>query len=119
MPSPNPGGAKTHGRWIDEHGQAHPIVSGNDDDAAEAWRLMQARGIHMPIEPLSTTHVETKLAARMVREQRQHVDVVINNVPCSGRLSCDRLLPILLADGSSLTVHGPNYRKTYTGGAKA
>nr|WP_245589831.1 DddA-like double-stranded DNA deaminase toxin [Amycolatopsis balhimycina] len=29
---------------------------------------------------------------------------------------CDTLLPVILPKGYSLTVHAPNYRKTFTGG---
>ncbi|WP_370949243.1 DddA-like double-stranded DNA deaminase toxin [Amycolatopsis sp. cg5] len=39
-------------------------------------------------------------------------------LPGGGLLSCDRLLPVILPAGYSMTVHGPDYRRTFTGGKK-
>jgi hypothetical protein len=69
------------------------------------------------------THAETKLAAylRGVRQktgQPQYATIVVNNQVCGGDLSCAELLPVLLPEGCSLTVHAPNYRRTFTGGKK-
>ncbi|PFG50666.1 nucleic acid/nucleotide deaminase of polymorphic system toxin [Amycolatopsis sulphurea] len=91
-------GVKTHGRWVDEHGQAHEITSGRDEDAAEAARLLQEHGIPPRGDLAATADVEQKLAARMVREGRKHLDVSLNNRPCRVhtavtrwcRLSCPR-----------------------------
>ncbi len=63
-----------------------------------------------------------KLAAKMAHEGITEAVVVINNVVCKGILSCDTLVPILLPDGSVLTVHGVEpdgtpYVKRYEGGA--
>lgn len=116
VPKPNPQNRKTHGRWIDASGTEHAIISGKDDDADEAWRLLKCAGMPANREPVSTTHVEVKLAARMVRQGQRHVEVVINNRPCPGPYGCDELLPVILPAGYSMTVRGPNYRKTYTGG---
>ncbi|MEV6902490.1 DddA-like double-stranded DNA deaminase toxin [Amycolatopsis sp. NPDC051372] len=69
-------GQKTHGRRVDEHGQAHEIVSGNDADAAEAARLLREKGIPQRGDETTTADVEQKIAARMVREGRKHVDIV-------------------------------------------
>ncbi len=70
-------------------------------------------------EPASVTHVEMKAATRAVKAGVTHTEVVINNIPCGPRrFSCDALLPILLPEGYTLTVYGPNYRKSYTGGKK-
>ncbi|SDJ38854.1 SCP1.201-like deaminase [Actinokineospora alba] len=118
VPKPNPTGRKTHGRWVDEAGRIHEAVSGRDGDSAEAWRILQEAEIPVPAEPVAVTHVEIKLAARMVRESRRHMEVVINNRPCPGRFGCDVLLPAILPEGYSMTVHGPGYRQTFTGGKK-
>lgn len=113
-------GSKTHGRWLDEDGTAHAISSGQDAAADDTRRLLETRG--MPAASAAavatTSHVELKLAAEQVRDGRCHVDVVVNNEPCQGVFGCERLLPILLPAGYSLTVHSPNYRRTFTGGAK-
>ncbi|MFJ8815263.1 DddA-like double-stranded DNA deaminase toxin [Amycolatopsis thermoflava] len=109
-------GQKTHGRWIDENGQAHEIVSGRDEDAEEAARMLREKGIPQRGDVTTTADVEQKLAARMVREGRRHLDVVLNNQPCRGLFGCDTLLPVILPEGYSLTVHAPNYQKTFTGG---
>ncbi|WP_328448021.1 DddA-like double-stranded DNA deaminase toxin [Amycolatopsis sp. NBC_00438] len=109
-------GQKTHGRWVDEHGQAHELVSGNDAGSDAAWTLLQERGIPLKAAPVTVSHVEQKLAARMVAEGRNHVDLVLNNRPCRNAFGCDTLLPIMLPSGYSVTIHAPNYRKTFTGG---
>jgi len=114
-------GQKTHGRWIGPDGQARPIVSGRDEVAALVERDLQARG--MPGKSVRASDVEMKLAAHMVRYGIKHATVVINHVPCRGKLGCDQLVPILLPEGSTLTVHGETVRgqrfyKKYTGGAQ-
>lgn len=95
----------------------HPIVSGEDEYSTFVRKILRRRGLAVRRDPVSATHVEMKLAARMIRDGITHTDVVINNRPCGRELGCDTLLPILLPDGYSITVHGPNYRKTFTGGA--
>jgi hypothetical protein len=114
---PNVEGRKTHGKWVDDHGRIHTIVSGQDEDSVEVWRILQERKVPLKAPPTRISDVEQKLAARMVREQQRHLEVVINNRPCPGRWGCDRLLPVILPAGYSLTVHGPNFQKTYTGGS--
>lgn len=54
----------------------------------------------------------------MRREKIQHASVVINYVPCRLKWGCDNLLPVILPEGYTLTVYGPNYRKTFTGGKR-
>ncbi|MDQ3403248.1 MAG: hypothetical protein M3548_07620 [Actinomycetota bacterium] len=103
---------------MDGDGKIHAIASGRDEDAVEVWRLLTAAGMRSTTEPMITNHVEMKVAARMVRQGAHHTEVAINNLPCTGRFSCDTWLPVILPEGYSLTVHGPNYRKTFTGGQK-
>ncbi|WP_436495555.1 DddA-like double-stranded DNA deaminase toxin [Actinokineospora sp. HUAS TT18] len=116
VPKPNPGRMKTHGKWRDKHGQVHELVSGEDADSTEAWERLQRAGMPPAMEPVNVTHVEMKLAVKMIRAGTKHIDLVINNRPCRGPYSCDSLLPVLLPAGYTITVHGPNYRKTFTGG---
>ena len=119
MPKPNTGGAKTHGRWIDESGDTQEVVSGRDERSDAAWNILRQQGIPAPGQTTTVADVEQKLAAQMATEGRTHMEVVINNEPCKGPYGCDSLVPVILPEGSTLTVHGPaGYRKTYTGGAK-
>ncbi|HEX4391505.1 MAG TPA: DddA-like double-stranded DNA deaminase toxin [Mycobacterium sp.] len=115
-------GQKTHGRWIAPDGSARPAVSGRDEQAERVNEILSEMGC--PTLPVvAATDVELKLAALM-RDRGQadpgmrHVTIVINHRPCKGRLGCEGLVPVVLPEGYSLTVHAPNYRKRFTGGAK-
>ncbi|MGQ0840643.1 DddA-like double-stranded DNA deaminase toxin [Actinokineospora sp.] len=57
-----------------------------------------------------------KAVVRMIRAGTKHAEIAVNNVPCPGLLGCGKLLPVILPAGYSLTVHGPGYKKTFTGG---
>ncbi|MFE2752120.1 DddA-like double-stranded DNA deaminase toxin [Actinosynnema sp. NPDC059335] len=114
-------GQKTRGYWIGPDGTAQPIVSGRDDDADAADARLRDMG--MPRKSAKTGDVEIKLATRMSREGIRHATVVINNEPCVGPFGCDTLVPILLPEGSTLTVYGTTEQgepisKRYTGGAR-
>ncbi|SFR10299.1 SCP1.201-like deaminase [Lentzea waywayandensis] len=76
-------GQKTHGRWFTP-GSVEPrsIVSGEDAESAEVWRVLQETRFPEKGPPLTITHVETKLAVRMRRENVRHASVVINYTPC-------------------------------------
>ncbi len=116
MPKPNPTGKKTHGRWVDKDGNIGQMVSGEDEDAIEVRRILKAAGVPPVGEPVTVTHVEMKLAARMRRQRERHMELVVNNEPCVGPYGCDTLLPALLPQGYSITIHGPRESKTYAGG---
>lgn len=122
LPPPvQPGtGQRTHGRWF-ANGSDHvsEIVSGHEPESTEAWTLLQDTDFPEPGAPITVTHVETKVAVRMRRENIRHATVVLNHRPCRDRYGCDTVVPVLLPEGSTLTVHAPNYRKTYTGGMRA
>ncbi|MDX8053425.1 DddA-like double-stranded DNA deaminase toxin [Lentzea sp. BCCO 10_0798] len=119
-------GQKTHGRWFtdsDEPGTPErELASGHDE-----WMLaakQHLRDMGMPGTPVTAVDVEIKIAVHMARNGIRHATVVLNNTPCKGRFGCDTLVPAVLPEGSSLTVHGvtPDGRimqKTYTGGAAA
>ncbi|MBP2338727.1 hypothetical protein JOF41_004905 [Saccharothrix coeruleofusca] len=114
-------GQKTCGYLLGADGTAQPVVSGRDDDAAEADRRLRDMG--MPRKSARTGDVEIKLAARMVRDGVRHATVLINNEPCAGPFGCDTLVPILLPEGATITVHGTTeqgepIRKRYAGGAR-
>jgi hypothetical protein len=118
-----PGGPrqKTRGTWIGPDGTAQPIVSGRDEYADAADAVLRDMG--MPRMSAKTADVEIKLATRMVAEGVEHATVVINAKPCVGQFGCDTLVPILLPEGTTLTVHGvtptgERFRKRYTGGAR-
>lgn len=115
-------GQKTHGRWFTSTDEkAEPIVSGTDDMAVAAEQHLA--GIGVPAVPVTTSDVELKLAVHMAQQGITDATVVINHVPCKGDFGCDTLVPVVLPEGSSLTVYGINRRgmttkKTYTGGAR-
>ncbi|GAA2696392.1 MULTISPECIES: DddA-like double-stranded DNA deaminase toxin [Actinosynnema] len=114
-------GQKTHGRWIGPDGQARPIVSGRDDKSVLVNPQLVEKGIPDLVQ--RSSDVEMKLAAHMVAKGIRHATVVINHEPCKGKYNCDTLVPIILPEGSTLTVHGTNaggmrIRVRYTGGAR-
>lgn len=115
-------GQKTHGRWLAPDGSAQSMISGRDGLSNQVNDALKTQGCpRLPAR--AADDVELKLAALM-RDQgktdprMRHITVVINNRPCKGDLSCDELIPVILPEGYSLTVHAPNYRKRFTGGAK-
>ncbi|MBW4716990.1 hypothetical protein KZQ38_07430 [Saccharothrix sp. SC076] len=105
-------GQRTHGRWIGPDGQARPITSGKDARSDLAERQLAAKGL--PSRTLRSGDVEMKLAADMAANGIKHATVVINHVPCKGRMNCDTLVPILLPEGATLTVYGINANGTRT-----
>ncbi|WP_367133629.1 DddA-like double-stranded DNA deaminase toxin [Saccharothrix sp. HUAS TT1] len=116
-------GQKTAGRWINSaDGTTEPVMSGFDPRSA----LVQSRLARMglPTGTRRSGDVEMKVAAHMAASGITHAEVVINNTPCRNFPdSCDTLIPILLPEGSTLTIHGqsPNgtrFQKRYTGGAE-
>ncbi|MCR3746113.1 DddA-like double-stranded DNA deaminase toxin [Lentzea californiensis] len=112
-------GQKTHGRWFTPGSEeARSVVSGEDAESAEVWHVLKDTQFPEKGPPITITHVETKLAVRMRRENIRHASVVINYTPCRMKWGCDNLLPVLLPEGYTLTVYGPNYRKTFTGGKR-
>ncbi|GAA3865207.1 hypothetical protein GCM10022243_34270 [Saccharothrix violaceirubra] len=114
-------GRKTHGRWIAPGGSAQPAVSGHDEWTPKVNEILADQGC--PRLPVATSaDVELKLAARM-RVQRaddpamRHVSLVLNRAPCEGTLGCDKLLPVVLPEGYTLSVYGPNgYYEKFSGG---
>lgn len=118
VPKPNPDGKQTHGKWFDGSGASGHVVSGEDQDAEEVRHLLRSAGVLDVGEPVIVTHVEMKLAARMRRAGIRHIDVVINNPPCVGPYGCDSLLPVVLPEGLSVTIHDPRETKTYYGGER-
>lgn len=81
----------------------------------------ELRAMGMPRPPARASDVEMKVAYWQRMSDTTHATVVINNVPCKGQYSCDELVPVLLPEGSTLTVHGQTasgvkFRKRYTGG---
>jgi hypothetical protein len=115
-------GQKTLGRWIAPDGTAQPLTSGRDVLSNKVNDELKAQGCpRLPAR--AGDDVELKLAALMRERGKsdpamRHVSVVINNRPGEGDLSCDELVPVILPEGYSLTVHAPNYRERFTGGAK-
>lgn len=117
VPRPNPEGRKTHGRVIGED-DAEVVSSGRDEESRQVVAALRERGVGRAPMLRVTEHVEMKVAVRMIRGEVRHTEVVINNSACEGPYGCDRLLPVLLPAGYSMTVHGPGYKRTFHGGAK-
>ncbi|WP_052396027.1 DddA-like double-stranded DNA deaminase toxin [Kutzneria sp. 744] len=115
-------GQKTHGRWVTPDGTAQPLISGRDELTEQVNDVLRRMGC--PTLPVvASADVELKLATLMREQGRtnpdmRHLTVVINHRPCRGRLGCEGLLPAVLPEGYTLTVHAPNYQKRFTGGAK-
>jgi hypothetical protein len=110
MPRP-----KTHGRWFTRDGQVRAVVSGEDDLYAESVKAFHDLGLRRM--PVRASDVELKLAAYMRNHGIRSATVLINNTPCPGPYGCDALVPVLLPEGCTLTVHGAgNFTKTYRGG---
>jgi hypothetical protein len=108
---------KTRGMWIDESGQEHKLVSGYDQYRDRADQVARDWGITNPLAV--TWHVEVKFAMQMRERGLCDATIYINNPVCDGPRSCDKLLPLFLKEGSSLTVHWPDAPpKTYTGKSK-
>jgi hypothetical protein len=97
---------------MDDGSIRRPALSIDQDRVDE---YLSDEGI--PRLPQRTGDIEMKVAMQMRDRGIRHLDLVLNNVPCRGKLGCDGMLPILLPEGSSVTVHAPGFRKTYTGGA--
>ncbi|MGH3519338.1 MAG: DddA-like double-stranded DNA deaminase toxin [Haloechinothrix sp.] len=73
-----------------------------------------------------SSHVEMKVAARMIDQRVQHSELVINNVPCRSkgalRPGCHETLSRYLSKGYTLTAHGTTqggtpFSHTYEGQA--
>ncbi|MFT7834918.1 SCP1.201-like deaminase [Saccharothrix sp. BKS2] len=107
---------KTHGRWIGPDGQARLVVSGEDEMYRESETVLADLGFRRKLTRASD--VEMKLAAYMRNHGVRSATLLINNLPCRGPLGCDELVPVLLPEGCTMTVHGANgFTKTYRGGA--
>ncbi|WP_189222821.1 DddA-like double-stranded DNA deaminase toxin [Saccharothrix coeruleofusca] len=111
-------GQKTHGRWFGPDARARPLISGEDEMYEEAIKAVSDLGLRRGTVNVAVD-VETKLASYMRNHGIRSATLLINNVPCStGRFTCDKLIPIILPEGCTLTVYGANgFRKTYRGGA--
>ncbi|MFF1818293.1 DddA-like double-stranded DNA deaminase toxin [Kribbella sp. NPDC058245] len=114
--------AKTRGVWRDDSGKDHQLVSGqHEEDYQAAQRFAERLGLVTSPNLLSTAaDVELKFAMRMRREGIMDVRIVLNNEPCTGRLSCQALLKRFLPAGSRLTVYAPDFdfEETYEGEAE-
>lgn len=99
-------GDKTRGFWWTTNGDdMTEIASGRDENADRVDEWVTAQ--RFPMAPIArAADVELKLAAHMVRNDIREASVTINNVPCIGPASCDTLVPVMLPEGSRLTVHG-------------
>jgi hypothetical protein len=88
-------------------------VSGSDAVSAAAKQELAVLGL----PPVAVaTHVEVKAVSQARQAGLTHATLAVNNTPCPGPFGCDRLLPVLLRPGESLTVHWPGgHSRTYSG----
>jgi hypothetical protein len=116
---------KTTGLFYDSDGAEHSYTSGEKDNAAaEAVAVLKEVGA--PASPLgnypAASHVEVKAAAAMRRGEVKHGVLVINHPggPCPGDLGCTNMLPLVLSEGTTLTVWWPSEQgmqsQQFTGG---
>lgn len=104
---------KTAGLYYDAHGEPRKIRSGvlkgaDTERARQVLRQVGAAAAKDGSYP-AAHHVEVKIAARMREDGAKAALVVINHPdgPCPGRgagLSCQEVLPLVLATGSTLRV---------------
>ncbi|MGQ0840124.1 DddA-like double-stranded DNA deaminase toxin [Actinokineospora sp.] len=98
------------------------MVSGGDELTPRVNETLRELGC--PKLPATTAaDVELKLATYMRDRGKddpamRHITLIVNNLPCVGPLGCEELVPVVLPDGYTLTVHAPGYEKTFTGGGK-
>ncbi|MDQ3402933.1 MAG: Imm1 family immunity protein [Actinomycetota bacterium] len=78
-------------------------------------QIRRVLGIPPNRQPTAVSHVEMKAVSRMIKARKKHIDIAINNVPRASVFGCDTLLSIMLPEKYSMTVYGPNYRKTFKG----
>ncbi|MBT8224498.1 MAG: hypothetical protein HKP61_19440 [Dactylosporangium sp.] len=119
------GRTKTHGMWIDEHGVAHDLLSGEHDGMHVQVNKRAVRLGRIPpgAKMFSGSDIELKFAMGM-RQTWERTGTIRNEIivinkpegPCQGELGCDALLPYYLPPGGTLTVYWPggNHR-TYRG----
>jgi len=104
------GGAhqKTHGRWLTPNAdaEAQTLTSGKDEMSQATEQFLRNNGLAGRGMPSAVYDVEMKLAVHMATNGITHAAVTINNTPCIGPFSCDRLLPKILPPGTTLDVHG-------------
>jgi hypothetical protein len=96
------------------------IVSGHDQLSQAADQMFRSWDLG---RLTVAAHAEMKLATRLRIEHArtgrpQHATIVQNNMPCPNKRGCGSLLPLMLPEGCSLTVHAPNYQRTFTGGMR-
>lgn len=106
---------KTRGLWIDRSGREHDLVSGKTDFYERVKAFLDEHGIGDDRgELMVPTHVEAKFAMYMRLNKLKHETIVVNQKPCAGKWSCERLLSYILPPGATLTVFGPdNFKQTY------
>lgn len=108
---------KTRGVFYDDTGGWGVVDSGRDEDSGKVRELLESRGLAPPALAIEND-VESKLAARMIRDGVKDMTVVINQHVCVGPLSCDTLLPKMLPAGYTLRVYEhDNTERLYRGQA--
>ncbi|WP_329373372.1 polymorphic toxin-type HINT domain-containing protein [Streptomyces sp. NBC_00669] len=118
---PEYSGGHTTGSAVASDGRRYDLTSGlnrGEDSDLVSW-------VNGRLKKIGATNansgramdVEQKFAAVMDRDGIANANLYINHPggPCTVKLGCDSMLPVLLGPNRSLTVHWPGGSKTYEG----
>jgi hypothetical protein len=100
----------TSGRLFDEDGYSELIQSGREPDGEHqriADLLIEQDEVPRSGFPEVAKHVEMKAAWRLRESGAGSVTLIVNNVVCTGPISCAELLESVLLPGQVLTVYDP------------
>ncbi|WP_026449291.1 DddA-like double-stranded DNA deaminase toxin [Actinopolyspora mortivallis] len=113
-------GGQTTGLVYDQDGNELQVNSGRDPKLSEQARLILHNSERYPTDdrgaPAVTTHVEVKYALMMRQAGQTYGVVVLNNELCRG---CEKAVPEILPEGSTLKVWHPGAPDTITLRGKA
>jgi hypothetical protein len=108
---------KTRGIWVNENGDKEDLVSGQHDEwFQKATHFLRERGIPSRNGDSITTPIACRdeFAMRMRLQGRRPETIMVNKLPCPGKLGYRALIGLILPPGSTLTVFGPDgFKKTY------
>lgn len=105
-------GKKTSGVLDLGDGQPAPLESGYDGPTSQLPPAPRP-GTGMNGNILS--HVEAHAAAQMRLTDVDNATLYINRVPCPGAKGCEAMLHLMVPEGKTLTIYGPEYVRVVVG----